>query len=104
MFDVRRLFKSPSPPPYLIATLILSTPVLLAAPGSYPGRLHDLELVFKRDYTQLSRLFAEVMDFMMSEHGHRINNYLVYWEPLFETMADVVEAKGVCLEMFVCKG
>lgn len=30
----------------------------------------------------------------MDKHGHRINNYLSFWEPLFETMADVAAAKG----------
>ncbi|CAN0084944.1 unnamed protein product [Ectocarpus fasciculatus] len=60
----------------------------------YPGRLWDLEHVFEREYTQLSRLFGEVMDFMSSEHGHLLTDNLAYWEPLFEAMSRHVEMKG----------
>lgn len=69
---------------------------------SYPGRFHDLELLFqKREYTQLSRLFGEVIDFVLSEHKHRVDDYLGYWAPLFGEMAGVVSTKGVCfLERF----
>lgn len=62
----------------------------------YPFKICDLESEFVRDYTQLSRQFGEVIDFMWENHGHRITNYREYWEPLFETMAARVEAKGAC--------
>lgn len=53
-----------------------------------------IEHLFEREYTQLSRLFGEVMDFMSREHGHLLSDNLAYWEPLFETMARHVEMKG----------
>jgi len=53
-----------------------------------------LELLFEREFTQLSRLFGEVIDFVMLEHARRVQDYLGYWAPLFEEMADVVTAKG----------
>lgn len=54
----------------------------------------DLEREFRREYTQLARLFREVIDFVCEEHIHRIAYFLDYWEPLLETMAGVIEEKG----------
>ncbi|CAM9910260.1 unnamed protein product, partial [Hapterophycus canaliculatus] len=61
---------------------------------SYPGRLNDLEGLFQREYSQLARLFGEVVDFVMEHHAHRVNDYLGYWNPLFEQMAHMVALKG----------
>ena len=53
----------------------LSFPPLVAyGNDSYPGRLRDLELLFGREYTQLSRLFGETIDFMIAEHKHVIED------------------------------
>ena len=56
--------------------------------------MSELEQEFGRESTQLTRLFGEVVDFMWEKHGHRINDYLDFWEPLFQTMANVVAEKG----------
>lgn len=71
-----------------------SPPPCLHEPNSYPGRLNDLEVLFEREYTQLARLFGEVVDFVMEHHAHRVNDYLGYWTPLFEQMAHMVALKG----------
>lgn len=60
----------------------------------YPGRFEDLEREFGREYTQLSRLYGEAIDYIEEHHIHRITNYLDYWRPCFQTMADYIEAKG----------
>lgn len=48
---------------------------------------------FGREYTQLSRLFAEVIDFVYEHHVHRISDYLDFWHPEFHTMAEIIEDK-----------
>ena len=53
-----------------------------------------MELLFGREYTQLSRLFGETIDFMIAEHKHVVEDNLGYWAPLFETMAGFVARKG----------
>lgn len=61
---------------------------------SYPNTMSELEQEFGREGTQLKRLFGKVVDFVWDQHGHRINDYLAFWEPLFNPMAQVVAEKG----------
>ena len=50
--------------------------------------------MFKREGSQLARLFGEVVDFVYEKHAHRITAFLAFWEPQFKTMAGVVQDKG----------
>lgn len=60
----------------------------------YPGRMQDLQQRFGRDYTQLSRLFNEMVDFVWGGHEHRMNNYLGFHTRRFDLYRKKIEEKG----------
>lgn len=61
--------------------------------------MSDLEHEFGREYTQLSRVFAEVVDWVWATHEHRLTDYLHFHAPYFATMARKIEIKG---ELHAC--
>ena len=60
----------------------------------YPGRFEDLQQEFGREYTQLSRLFNETVDFVWEKHKHRIQDYLGFHVRRFDLYRRRVEQKG----------
>ncbi|CAM9181472.1 unnamed protein product, partial [Pylaiella littoralis] len=60
----------------------------------YPGRWHDLQVEFGREYTQLSRIFNVVIDWVYENHLHRVTHNLEFFFPRFPTMCKKIEAKG----------
>jgi hypothetical protein len=60
----------------------------------YPGRWQDLQREFGREYTQLSRIFNEVVDWAYDNHLHRVTDCLEFFSPRFPQMCKKIEAKG----------
>ncbi|CAN0032216.1 unnamed protein product [Pylaiella littoralis] len=65
----------------------------------YPGRWQDLQVEFGREYTQLSRIFNLVIDWVYENHLHRVMHNLEFFFPCFPTMCKKIEAKGeLCVQ------
>ncbi|CAM9637066.1 unnamed protein product, partial [Choristocarpus tenellus] len=60
----------------------------------YPGRLVDLEEEFGIEYSELSRLFNTVMDWVWQTYWDRIQDNLGFFAPFFPQMAAAIEGKG----------
>ncbi|CAN0455877.1 unnamed protein product, partial [Pylaiella littoralis] len=60
----------------------------------YPGRWQDLQREFGREYTQLSRIFNEVVDWAYDNHLHRVTDCLEFFAPRFPQICKKIEAKG----------
>ena len=67
--------------------------ILLLRRMAYPGRLHDLEIEFGKEHTSLSRSLGLTVNWLLANHGFRINNNLRFWMPYQETFATVVATK-----------
>lgn len=57
---------------------------------SFPGRWTDLEGVWGRDYTQLSRCFSALLGYIDRRLGHNVTNKLGFWAPHFERFNDAI--------------
>ncbi|XP_013386696.1 protein ALP1-like [Lingula anatina] len=65
----------------------------------YPNRLADLEPMFGRPKSTLSMISKEMLNFILQEHGHLLENFDQPWldQAHLQTYADVIHAKGAPL-------
>jgi len=67
--------------------------LLLLRRLAYPCRLGELESMWGRDKTQLSRCFNSMMCLMYSRFQHHITNKLAYWSEHFTEFCDSIKRK-----------
>ena len=61
----------------------------------YPGRLTDMEKIFSRDYSTISRIFNWSINFMVTHWGHLLNNRMDYWRDSFPLFAKKINEKHI---------
>lgn len=60
---------------------------------SYPSRLIELQDIFGRDYSQLSRIFKWSIDFMYEKHRHKVEGNLQWYSDRFDMYHQAVTKK-----------
>lgn len=59
----------------------------------YPGILADCIYLWGRDYTQLSKLFNTVLDFLYDEHTNKVIGNIAWYQDRFNLYNEAVRTK-----------
>jgi hypothetical protein len=60
---------------------------------AYPRRIVDMERIFGREYSTLSRIFNHVVYLLDEQHGHLVTDNLAFFAPRFRDYNRVILAK-----------
>ena len=62
---------------------------------AYPARLIELQDVFGRDYSQLSRIFKWSVNFMYEKHKHKVHGNLSWYSERFDMYHHAIIEKRI---------
>lgn len=67
---------------------------------AFPVRFSTMVVFFQRSESALGRIFRAMLDFVFTNHRHRVQNYLDFWEPYFGEFSRAIDRKqnklGLC--------